>query len=129
MKPTQPVDGRWRSEIEDALLFTLLLQPDRFAEAAHLAPGDFSKEGHKRIFTAMKSLFAQGYPPDATLTVGELRRTGQYSPEHGASCGHIAEFVRLAPSGNMLPYYIRKIRPAPPKIDHSIALKCRRANR
>lgn len=100
-------------ELEDAILGSLLLMPWRFAEAAHLAPSDFMDEGHQRVFAAMKNLAARGLVPDASTVCGELRRTGQYSADHGASAGHLAECLRLAPSGHLLPQYVAELRPKP----------------
>lgn len=130
-KPTRKCQQTHRPEIEDAVIGALLLVPWRFAEAAHLSPSDFASEGYQRVFAAMKNLHARGIVPDAPMICDELRRTGKYSAEHGATAGHLLECFKLAPSGFLLRQYIAAIKPKPASIDIAgkLARERRRAPR
>lgn len=72
-------------ELEEAVLGALLLQGDSINEIVDiLTPESFYKDANVRIYTAIKSLFAQNKPIDMLTVVQELKRTGELEQSGGA---------------------------------------------
>jgi replicative DNA helicase len=65
-------------EAERAVLGAILLEPAILPRAIELlTPEDFYKEGHRRIYAAMQSLFDRSEPADVLTVAEELRGAGE----------------------------------------------------
>ena len=97
-------------EAERAVLSSVLIDPDRFAEADVLSADDFFDESNRTIFRAMKRLHASGRPTDCTLLVGNLRDRGEYNADAGVSAATIWNLFYLRPWARYIGYYVARVK-------------------
>jgi len=65
-------------EAEQSTLGAMIMERDAIARAiGQLAPEDFYRENHRKIFNAILTLFDKGEPVDLVTVAEELRRRGQ----------------------------------------------------
>ncbi len=77
-------------ESEQAVLGSILIRPECFEQIAGMIDGeDFSREEHKQIFNAMKSMFLKNKTIDPITLVNTLVQDGVYSESGGI------EYIRL----------------------------------
>jgi replicative DNA helicase len=71
-------------EAERAVLGAVLLEPALLPRAVELlAPDEFYKDAHRKIFTAMVHLFERGEAADVLMVTEELRRGGELEEAGG----------------------------------------------
>ena len=91
---------------EKAVLGALLIDPGAIVEVADLAPDAFYRQGHSRIFEAMRSLYRADQAVDVVTVAAELERTGSLENCGGASylsrlgsdtptAIHVAQYARI----------------------------------
>lgn len=90
-------------EAEQAILGTVIIDSERFADVAALKPEDFYLEQHKQIFSAMRSMFAKGQIIDPVTLIDSLTQLGTYTE------GDAAKYIKLlvdfaADAGNIDEY-------------------------
>lgn len=91
-------------EAERAVLGAILLEKDSLPKAVEvLKAADFYKEGHRRIFQAMLTLFEQMEPVDVLTLREELRRRGELEEVGGeAALALLGE--EAATAAHLFPY-------------------------
>jgi replicative DNA helicase len=96
----QPAD----LEIERAILGAILLHPDAYDGAADtLAPADFFREAHRRIYTAFGRLADARQPIEFMTLCNELRRTGDLDEVGGPA--YISALVDGLPRSANVQHY------------------------
>lgn len=91
-------------EAERAVLGAVLLEPEAYPRAAGLlAPSDFYKESHRRIFTAMQAVAAAGQGVDLVTVMNALR--AEASLEDVGGPGYLAQLTDEATTPTQLPGY------------------------
>jgi replicative DNA helicase len=93
-------------EAEQSVLGAVLLDPDAVRRCSDLlAPSDFYREAHRRIWEAVTTLANAGQAVDM-ITVGEeLTRCGQIEQIGGLS--YLADLTAAVPATANAPYYAR----------------------
>ena len=82
-------------EAERAVLGCVLIEPSILPRAIELVqPDDFYKEGHRKVFAAMVSLFERSEPADTLTVTEELRRDGALEEVGGPAA--LATFMEEA---------------------------------
>lgn len=76
-------------EAEQALLGTVIVDSERFADIASLKDEDFYLEQHKSIFAAMREMFNENKPIDPVTLIDALTRLGTYTE------GDAAKYIKL----------------------------------
>jgi replicative DNA helicase len=93
-------------EAEQAVLGSMLLDRDAIALVLEvLHPGDFYREPHTLIFTAIMELFERGEPVDIVTVVDALRDKGKLEMVGGTS--YIASLAESVPTSTSAVYYSR----------------------
>ncbi|MCX5974279.1 MAG: replicative DNA helicase, partial [Coprothermobacterota bacterium] len=93
-------------EAEQAVLGSMLLDRDAIALVLEvLHPGDFYREPHALIFTAIMELFERGEPVDIVTVVDALRDKGKLEMVGGTS--YIASLAESVPTSTSAVYYSR----------------------
>ncbi len=96
-------------EAERAVLGAILLEAESLPKAVEvLAPEHFYHSGHRKMFSAMVSLFERGEPVDALTLQEELRRRDALEELGGAVV--IATMVEEAATAAHLPAYAEIVR-------------------
>jgi replicative DNA helicase len=96
-------------EAERAVLGAILLEAESLPKAVEvLAPEHFYHSGHRKMFSAMVSLFERGEPVDALTLQEELRRRDALEELGGAVA--IATMVEEAATAAHLPAYAEIVR-------------------
>lgn len=88
-------------EAEQSTLGAMMMERDAIARAVELLQADdFYKEGHRKIFSALLSLFDKGEPADLITVVEELRRKGQLDQINGEGNGpaYLTHLIESCPS-------------------------------
>ncbi|HUU47072.1 MAG TPA: replicative DNA helicase [Acidobacteriota bacterium] len=81
-------------EVEMAVLGAMMRDADTVGLVIEaLAPDDFYKPAHRKVFAAMVSLFERAEPVDLATVVNELERSGDL-----ATCGNRAGLIDIADS-------------------------------
>jgi hypothetical protein len=92
---------------ERAVLGSILIDRDALGEVSDfLAPGDFYRQAHGRVFAAMLAINGRGEPLDVVTVAAELERTGELEAAGGASflsqlgndtptSIHVAQYARI----------------------------------
>jgi len=84
-------------EAEEALLGSLLIDPDVITQIANLVePGDFYLARHGEIYGAIRDLFDRGEPIDFVTVVEELERRNKLDEVGGRT--YIASLVNAVPT-------------------------------
>jgi replicative DNA helicase len=91
-------------EAERAVLGAILLEPESLPRAVEiLKPGDFYKEGHRKIFATMLGLFERSEPVDLLTLSEELRRSDELDEVGGPAA--LASLVEeAATAAHLLSY-------------------------
>jgi replicative DNA helicase len=96
-------------EAERAILGAILLENESLPRAIEiLAPSDFYKEGHRKIFSTMIALFERNEPVDLLTLSEELRRRDELDEVGGAAT--LAALVEEAATAAHLLSYARIVR-------------------
>ncbi len=94
-------------EAERAVLGAILLERESLPRAIEvLATDDFYKEGHRKIYEAMRSLFERSEPADLLTLAEELRRQGTLDEvggpatlagivEEAATAAHLVSYAKI----------------------------------
>ena len=91
-------------EAERAVLGAILLERESLPRAIEiLRPADFYKEGHRKIFATMISLFERSEPVDLLTLTEELRRSGELD-EVGGPAALAALVEEAATAAHLLSY-------------------------
>ncbi len=93
-------------EAEQAVLGSIMIRPDAYAEIADMMHEDiFYSEKHKKIFKGISDLMEKGNPVDYLSLKNTLDTMGFLDQVGGAS--YIAELVQMVPSASNIEYYAR----------------------
>lgn len=91
-------------EAEEGVLGSLLIDPEALAQVVDLlAPQDFYRHAHQRIYAAMLTLFERHIPADLVTLCEELERTGALSDVGGAAT--VARLINAVPTSGHVVYY------------------------
>jgi len=84
-------------EAEESLLSRILLESTTLLEVVEiLAPADFYRTSHQKIFAAMTDLFNRNEPIDTVTVANHLKENGQLEPVGGAA--YIARLLDVPPA-------------------------------
>ena len=101
--PPQSLDA------EESVLGAMMLSPGAIATVSEiLAPGDFYRESHAKVFRSALALWAKGEPVDAITVVDELEERGELEIVGGRV--RIHELAALVPATANAGHYARIIR-------------------
>lgn len=99
-------------EAEQSTLGAMMMERDAIARAVEaLGADDFYREGHRKIFAAMLSLFDRGEPADLITVAEELRRKGQLDNINGEGNGpaYLTSLIESCPSAANVEAYAKVI--------------------
>ena len=95
-------------EAEQSALGALLMERDAIARAVEvLQADDFYREGHRKIFAAVLSLFDKGDPVDFVTVVEELRRKNHLEECGGAA--YLQALIEACPSAANVEAYAKVV--------------------
>ena len=95
-------------EAEQSTLGALLMERDAIARAVETVQADdFYREGHRKIFAAVLSLFDKGEPVDFVTVVEELRRKNQLEECGGAA--YLQALIEACPSAANVEAYAKVV--------------------
>jgi replicative DNA helicase len=107
-----PYVGRsapWSPEAEQAVLGAMLLDQDAALRAVELVDDTvFYREGHRRLFRAMRALIERRSVIDPVTLNDELERRGELTQVGGAE--YVAELVDAAPTAANLEHHTKILR-------------------
>ena len=107
-----PYVGRsapWSPEAEQAVLGAMLLDQDAALRAVELVDDTvFYREGHRRLFRAMRALIERRSVIDPVTLNDELERRGELVQVGGAE--YVAELVDAAPTAANLEHHTKILR-------------------
>jgi len=107
-----PYVGRsapWSPEAEQAVLGAMLLDQDAALRAVELVDDTvFYREGHRRLFRAMRALIERRSVIDPVTLNDELERRGELAQVGGAE--YVAELVDAAPTAANLEHHTKILR-------------------
>jgi hypothetical protein len=93
-------------EAEQAVLGSMLLDRDTIPRVLQvLLVGDFYREGHRRIFEVMSSMFQADEPVDLITVTDRLRDKGQLNDAGGAA--YVTGLLNSVPIAANIKYYAR----------------------
>ncbi|MBL0713023.1 MAG: replicative DNA helicase, partial [Desulfosarcina sp.] len=93
-------------EAEESLISAVLIDNSTLLEVIEvLAPEDFYRTAHQRIFTAMTDLFSRSEPVDLITLTNKLRENGQLEEIGGAA--YLARLLDTAPVAANAEHYAR----------------------
>ncbi len=96
------------TEAERAALGSLLIDPALMAEAESLLePGDFYREAHGMVYTAMLGLWRSGSAVDYTLLCRALEERHELEAVGGA--GELAGLINAVPTSAHFAHYAREV--------------------
>ncbi|UCF91762.1 MAG: replicative DNA helicase [Desulfobacterales bacterium] len=91
-------------EAEESLLSAILIDNTTLLEVIEiLAPEDFYRTAHQKIFAAITALFDKGEPVDLVTLANNLKENGQLEEIGGAA--YLARLVDAVPLAVNAPYY------------------------
>src|SRR3989344_2658588 len=98
------------TEAEESVLGGLLFDNHAIHSTAdlNLAPEDFYREGHQRIFRAMTARIARGEPADIVTVTNALRTMNELDKAGGAR--YLSELADRAFSSAHVPYYAKIVK-------------------
>ena len=95
-------------EAEQSTLGALLMERDAIARAVETVQADdFYREGHRKIFAAVLSLFDKGEPVDFVTVVEELRRKNHLEECGGAA--YLQALIEACPSAANVEAYAKVV--------------------
>lgn len=95
-------------EAEQSTLGALLMERDAIARAVeNVQADDFYREGHRKIFAAVLSLFDKGEPVDFVTVVEELRRKNHLEECGGAA--YLQALIEACPSAANVDAYAKVV--------------------
>ena len=93
-------------EAEEAVLGSLLLDPDAYYEVSEiLGPEAFYHPGNRWLYEAIQSLGTRQEPPDFLVIQDELRRTGRLDESGGVP--YMFKLLNAVPTSINAEYYAR----------------------
>lgn len=96
-------------EAEQSVLGGILIENGSINKVVEiLAPDDFYREAHRRIYDAMVELSERDEPADLITLTNELRKRGQLDGIGGAS--YLASLIDSVPTAANIEYYARIVR-------------------
>ena len=96
-------------EAEQSVLGAILLENEILASAVEmLAPEDFYKDSHKKIFLAMLDLYKKNEPIDLITLTEQLSRKEQIEEIGGAS--YLSHIVNLVPTSANIKYHSKIVK-------------------
>lgn len=96
-------------EAERAVLGGLMLAPEQIPDLAErLAPGDFHRVSHQRLFALMVEMNGKGEPVEMLAVVGAIVKAGREEEMGGVA--YVSALPDNVPSTENLPYYANVIR-------------------
>jgi len=96
-------------EAERTVLGAILVDNDTFHNARELlAPGDFYREAHRKIFASMEALSGRGQAMDLVTLKEDLARANELDSTGGAA--YLASLIDGVPRATNLPYYARIVK-------------------
>ncbi|MCL5773601.1 MAG: replicative DNA helicase [Firmicutes bacterium] len=101
--PPQNIDA------EQSVLGSLMIERDAIAKIVEiLHPGDFYKDSHQIIFSAIMALFEKGEPVDLVTLTEELRKKG--SLENSGGVAYLTSLLNAVPTAANVEYYANIIK-------------------
>lgn len=100
--PPQNVDA------EESVLGSVLIKNDAMGELDVVAPEDFYREKHRRIFSSMRELTERGEPIDLVTLGTDLKEGGNLDAVGGE--GFLAYLAGRVPTASNVLYYARLVR-------------------
>jgi Fe2+ or Zn2+ uptake regulation protein len=97
-------------DAEEALLGSILIDPEALLIAKPLTPADFYRDAHAIIFATMRQLDEDGLAVDSVTVTTRLERTGQL--ERAGGSGYVLGLVNAVPTSQNARYYTRLIQQA-----------------
>jgi replicative DNA helicase len=95
-------------EAESSTLGAMIMERDAIARGVEtLTAEDFYRERHRKIFSAIVSLFDKGEPVDLITVVEELRRRGQLEEAGGAA--YLTALIESCPSAANVESYAKVV--------------------
>jgi replicative DNA helicase len=96
-------------EAEQSVLGSVLLENEAFATAIEtLAPEDFYKESHRKIFLAMRELYEKNEPIDLITLTDQISRKDQLEEIGGAS--YLSSIVNQIPTSANIKYHSKIVK-------------------
>lgn len=96
-------------EAEQSVLGGILLEPEALSRVLEvMSGGDFYRESHRKVFSAMLELYQQGVPVDLITLTETLQKRGQLEEIGGV--GYLASLADAVPSAVNIDVYARIIR-------------------
>jgi AAA domain/DnaB-like helicase N terminal domain len=95
-------------EAEESVLGAMLLSPAAIEAVSFLAPDDFYRATHGRIYRAARELHAAGEPVDAITLADALEKRSELADVGGRVRVH--ELARLVPASANAAHYARMVR-------------------
>jgi replicative DNA helicase len=93
-------------EAEQSTLGAMMLERDAIARGVELlTEEDFYRDGHRKIFRAITTLFDKGEPVDLITVVEELRRKGNLEEASGAA--YLTALIEACPSAANIDSYAK----------------------
>lgn len=90
---------------EEAVLGSILIDSDAWAEANFLEPADFYRDAHTLIYRTMQELWAEDIGIDILTVEDALARAGLVEDAGGP--GYVASLVNAVPTSAHVSYYAR----------------------
>ena len=96
-------------EAEQSVLGGILIENDAINKVMEvLAPEDFYRDAHRRIYNALINLFARDEPADLITLTNELRKIDQLDAAGGAS--YITSLIDSVPTAANIEYYAKIVK-------------------
>jgi len=95
-------------EAEQAILGTVIVDSEKFADIATLKESDFYLEQHRHIYAAMRDMFNQSREIDPVTLIDTLRKLGTYT--EGDAAKYIKLLVDLASEAANIEEYAKIVR-------------------
>lgn len=95
-------------EAEQAVLGTVIIDSEKFADIADLSSEDFYVQSHQQIFIAMQDMFTKNRGIDVVTIIDTLTRLGLYT--EGDAAKYVKTLVDLASETSQLQEYKNIIR-------------------
>lgn len=95
-------------EAEQAILGTIIVDPQRYDEVSYLSADEFYLEQHKQIFTAMKSMFLASRDIDLVTLIATLTQMGTYT--EGDAGKYIKLLADIAANASNITEYAKIVR-------------------
>jgi replicative DNA helicase len=97
-------------DAEEALLGSILIDPDALLAARSLKPDAFYRDAHATLFATMRQLEDDGIAVDSVTVLTRLERTGQLARAGGSS--YVLGLVNAVPTSMNAHYYAHLVQKA-----------------